>query len=171
MKLEKSKVFTIFGFVSISGPVFGVIFGGWVSSKLGGYNNPKSLYFMAGISIFSLCMSIPIPFLEVIWLQITMLWFMLFCGGMMLPSITGLMLNTVSDELKTTANSFANTCYNLLGFLPSPYIYGLISDIGGVIGANKRNAMKFNMSIPLLFTLLLVYHALRVRQTEKNKVR
>lgn len=71
MNLEKEKVFTIFGFVSISGPVFGVVFGGWVSSKFfGGYNNPKSLYFTAAASAFSLVMAVPIPYLgyDKVWL-------------------------------------------------------------------------------------------------------
>lgn len=69
MNLEKEKVFTIFGFVSISGPVFGVVFGGWVSSKLGGYNHAKSIYFNAGVSVFSVIMSVPIPYIgyENVW--------------------------------------------------------------------------------------------------------
>lgn len=70
MKLEKEMVFGLFGFVSISGPVFGVIFGGYVSSKLGGYNNPKTLYCTAIISIFAIIVSIPIPYLgyKEVWL-------------------------------------------------------------------------------------------------------
>ena len=62
MNLEKEVVFTLFAIVSISGPVVGVIFGGWVSSKLGGYNNPKSIYFNAVVSVFSIFMSVPIPY-------------------------------------------------------------------------------------------------------------
>lgn len=61
--MEKEVVFSLFAFVSISGPVVGVIFGGWVSSKLGGYNHPKSIYFTAGVSFFSIFMSVPIPYL------------------------------------------------------------------------------------------------------------
>ena len=63
MNMKKEVVFSIFTLVSISGPVIGVIFGGWLSSKLGGYNNPKSLYFMAGVSVFSIFVSVPIPYL------------------------------------------------------------------------------------------------------------
>ena len=88
---------------------------------------------------------------------------MLFCGGMMLPSIMGLMLNTVPENLKTTANSVANTSYNVFGFLPSPYIYGLISDSGDVIGGNKRTAMKVNMTLPAIFAVLITFEALSVR--------
>lgn len=63
-----------------------------------------------------------------------------------MPSVTGMMLNTVPEHLKTTANSISNTCYNIFGFLPSPYIYGAIADMGGVVGGNKRNAMAISLS-------------------------
>lgn len=159
MNMEKEVVFTIFGFVSISGPVFGVIFGGFISSKLGGYNNPRSLYWTAAVSVFSIFMSVPIPYMgyDKVGLQIVLLWFMLFSGGMMLPGIMGMMLNTVDENLKTTANSIANTSFNLFGFLPSPYVYGLISDVGDVIGGNKRAAMKVNMYMPMVFSMLIVW--------------
>ena len=74
----------------------------------------------------------------------------------MLPAIMGMMVNAVDEGLKTTANSIANTSFNVFGFLPSPYIYGLISDAGDVVGGNKRNAMKLNMTLPTVFSLLLV---------------
>ena len=92
---------------------------------------------------------------------------MLFCGGMMMPPLMGMMLNSVDEGLKTTANSIANTSFNLFGFLPSPYIYGLISDAGGKIGGNKRNAMKLNMTLPAVFAILIVWQALDTR----NKTR
>lgn len=63
MNMEKKVVFTLFGIVSISGPVVGVMFGGWVSTKLGGYNHPKSIYFTAGVAFFSIFTSVPIPYL------------------------------------------------------------------------------------------------------------
>ena len=62
----------------------------------------------------------------------------LFGGGFVLPCATGIMLNTVEDQLRTTANSIANIWYNLLGFLPAPYVYGMIADSGD--GDNKTAA-------------------------------
>ena len=159
MKMEKSSVFVTYGVVSISGPVFGVITGGQVSSKLGGYNNPKSIKLTALLAIIATIVAVPIPYLgyDFVWLQITFLWLMLFCGGMILPAIMGVMLNSVSENLKTTANSIANSSFNLFGFLPAPYVYGLIADSGEVIGGNKLLAMKINMTLPALFALLITW--------------
>ena len=70
MNMKKEVVFSLFTLVSISGPVLGVVFGGWLSSRLGGYNNPKSLYFMAVVSVCAIFVSVPIPYLgyETQWL-------------------------------------------------------------------------------------------------------
>ena len=62
--MEKHKVFITYGTVSITGPVLGVVCGGIISSKLGGYNNPKSLYFTAFLAVVSVFVSLPIPYLE-----------------------------------------------------------------------------------------------------------
>ena len=47
-----------------------------------------------------------------------------------------MMLNTVDGSQKTTANSLANLSYNLLGYLPAPFVYGAIYDAGE--GGNSR---------------------------------
>ena len=87
----------------------------------------------------------------------------------MLPGIMGIMLNTVDENLKTTANSIANTSFNLFGFLPSPYVYGLISDVGDVIGGNKRAAMKFNMTLPAIIPILIIWQAMDARKNKRLK--
>ncbi len=54
-------------------------------------------------------------------------WGVLFFGGFILPPVTGIMINSVPDNQKASANSIANLCYNLFGYLPAPVIYGLIA--------------------------------------------
>ena len=85
-----------------------------------------------------------------------LLWFLLFFGGSILPCMTGIMLSTVSQNHKTTANSLANFSYNLLGYLPSPFIYGAIYDSGD--GNNARLAMGVLMFSPI-FTLISLFSA------------
>ena len=64
MKVKKEYTFVIFTVVSISGPVFGVVFGGFVSSKLGGYNTAKSLYVVTLMCVLCAGSAFPIPFLK-----------------------------------------------------------------------------------------------------------
>lgn len=45
--------------------------------------------------------------------------------------MTGIMLNSVSEYQRTSANSLANMLYNLFGYAPAPIFYGFISKISG----------------------------------------
>mmetsp|Transcript_16621 Transcript_16621/g.28326 ORF Transcript_16621/g.28326 Transcript_16621/m.28326 type:complete len:236 (+) Transcript_16621:1764-2471(+) len=158
IKIDPHTVFIGFGIVSITGPVLGVVVGGNVTTHLGGYTAQKSLYSCCAVSIFCVCCSLPIPFISEFYGIVVLLWFLLFFGGGMLPCMTGAMLSTVDQELKTTANSLANLSYNLLGFLPAPFVYGLISDSGD--GNNVKAAMTFLMFVPfvtVIFLCLAVY--------------
>lgn len=49
------------------------------------------------------------------------------------------MINSVDDLQKSSANSIANLCYNLLGYLPAPSVYGMISSVTG--GSKSRWSM------------------------------
>ena len=161
MKVKREIVFTIFGLVSVTGPIFGVIFGGFVSSKIGGYNQPKCVYVTAAVSFFAVIVSAPAGFIpsHLFPIQVVLLWFLLFAGGFIMPNLTGMMLNSVEEHLKTSANAISNMVNNVLGFLPSPYIYGAIADIGPTVGANKREAMIVNLLMPVMVAASVNYHA------------
>ena len=131
INVDKGTVFIGFGIVSITGPVLGVVVGGNITTCLGGYNSRKALIITSIVSVLCLMCSIPVPFCTQFSQIVVLLWFLLFFGGAILPAMTGIMLNTVEQELKTTANSLANLSYNLLGYLPAPFVYGVMSDIGG----------------------------------------
>ena len=150
LKQDEEIVFPTFAVISITGPVLGVVVGGNVTAALGGYNSPKSLKLMCLVSFFAIGSSIPVAFLDNFSLVVILVWCLLFAGGFILPTITGIMLNQVEKDQKTTANSVANFSYNMLGYLPSPFIYGLIADSG-----NARMAMGTLMSVPMLATALM----------------
>jgi len=42
------------------------------------------------------------------------------------PIMTGLILTVVKTNERTIANSMANLSYNIIGYLPSPFVYGLV---------------------------------------------
>lgn len=131
--MKPSLVYISFTIVSVTGPVLGVIIGGNLTSYLGGYTTKKSILQTLAFSYMCLFSSIPIPFLSGhLWIVFMIfLWLLLFFGGAILPSLTGIMLNTVADEQKTVANSIAAVLFNVLGYLPSPLVYGFLAQSGG----------------------------------------
>ena len=155
LKADPNTVYISYGVISITGPVIGVIAGGNVTSALGGYKSKKALYVTCLLAFVCLSCAIPIAFVDDYITVVVLLWFLLFAGGFILPSMTGIMLNTVDMSLKTQANSIANISYNLLGFLPAPFVYGSMCDIGGV-QQSTRIAMKFLMFMPILSCLFLL---------------
>lgn len=109
------------------------------------------------IAILCCSSAVPVPFMNTFWGFIGLLWFLLFFGGYMMPSLSGMMLETIDADFKTTGNSVANLCYNLLGFLPAPSVYGLVYDYGK--GGNARYAMGTLMFTPILSLVCILIAA------------
>jgi sugar phosphate permease len=95
LKVKPSTVFISYGVISITEPVIGVLVGGNVISALGGYKSKKALYVTCTLAFVCLSCAIPIAFIEDYITVVVLLWFLLFSGGFILPSMTGIMLNTV----------------------------------------------------------------------------
>lgn len=50
----------------------------------------------------------------------------MFFGGAVIPNIQGIMISSLNPDLRAAGNSISNIMQNLLGFLPAPFIYGVI---------------------------------------------
>jgi hypothetical protein len=71
----------------------GVLTGGAFFSWLGGYNNPKSFTWCLIVGSSALLFAAPIPFSNIKWLTYICVWFLLYVGAFILPTMTGIMLN------------------------------------------------------------------------------
>jgi len=133
-----------------SGPVSGVVCGGVVTTRLGGYNTMKSFKVIRIVGVLAVCCALPIPFLPSFPYVAVFFWLLLFFGGSILPSLTGIMISSVGDYQKAQANSIANACYTLVGYLPAPLIYGMISTF------MRDRTSKVPMACLLYSTILTV---------------
>ena len=117
-------MYITFATACITGPTLGVFVGGIITHKLGGYSDPKSLSAVCLCGFLTTLVGIPIPFLDNYYIITPLLWLLLFFGGFMMPALTGIIISSAPARLKTLSNSFAFFCYNILGYLPAPFIYG-----------------------------------------------
>lgn len=62
---------------------------------------------------------------------IALLWVVFFFGGAVMPSATGIMLSSVPRPIRAFASSMAQLFQNLLGYLPSPFLYGVVKNSFG----------------------------------------
>ena len=141
LKVEHKKVFIIFALVCISAPVLGVISGGYYLKQIGGYQNKRALDACVKISVLAAISGALLPVVDNYIIFVIMMWLLLFFGASIVPGLIGIMISSAPDNAKEIANSISHLCYNLLGYLPSPFLYGLICNHTG--GATSRYGLAF----------------------------
>ena len=137
-----------------------ILSGGSITNYFGGYESDEALYVCLVFCIISCFVGSPIPFIDTFWLVSVLIWFLLFCGGALVPPLTGnllfqttlgIMISSVPLRLRAFANSNATTLYNLFGFLPAPTVYGLMTKylkIYLIIRINDRAGVTLLMFSP-----------------------
>jgi len=95
--------------------------------------------------------AIPIPFFSDFRPVIACIWGLLFVGGFVLPPVTGMMINSIDEQFRASGNSIANMIYNLCGYLPGPFIYGLVSQNFSHYYKNAAMAqLIYSVAIPVI---------------------
>ena len=132
LKEEPIVVNIIFSIISITAPLSGVLFGGTISDKYGGYkgkNETKALQMCSAFGLLTLFFGIPLGFMfRIIYLSV-LLWAFLFFGAAIIPIATGIMISCVPKDCQATSSSISQIIFNLFGYFCSPMIAGFIMDI------------------------------------------
>ena len=121
----------IFSIISITAPLSGVLFGGTISDKYGGYkgkNETNAIKICVAFGLIGFLFGFPLGFLfQIIYLSI-FLWAFLFFGAAMIPIGTGVMISSVPKDCQATSSSVSQLVFNLFGYFSSPMITGFIMD-------------------------------------------
>ena len=136
MNISSSKVYIIFSAVCITAPTLGVLCGGIFIQYLGGYTNRKALDACFKISIIAAGCGVFLPLVNFPLIFVIFMWLLLFFGGSITPGLTGIMIASIPENSKEIGNSITQLFYNLIGYLPSPFIYGLVCKYTG--GSKSR---------------------------------
>jgi len=149
-----------FAFTAFFAPLTGVLFGGALISYYGGYNSRRSREILLIMGWACTAFAIPVPIVDNFTSFGILIFGLLFCGASLLPSLTGIMLNCVPDHQRASANSLAQVSYNLFGWMPAPFVYGLVSQIAGdsqVLGDKEKSRVPLAFIIySEVFTLALM---------------
>eukprot|EP00667_Euglena_gracilis_P005513 EG_transcript_5551 len=147
----------VMGFTATSAtaPILGVLFGGWVVDRVGGYQehmNRAALVATVFGGLATLCAMLSL-FLHEFWAIITLVWFLLFFGGGVVPAATGILLAAVPRDQRSLASAISMLLYNLLGFFLGPFLSGLIAEFAGDLKWSFRVIMLWS-NLSLVFMLL-----------------
>ena len=154
LKVENQEdVLLTFSILCITSPTLGLILGGWACAFIGGYESKHSILLCF---LFAFCagpFSILVPQVNSLLLFAVFLWFVLFFGAAIFPTLTGIILSSLAPELRGLGNSINSFFANLFGYLPAPYLYGLIN----YFFEKKNDRMAFTgiMTYPLLCLVLV----------------
>jgi MFS family permease len=161
LKVNQTTVNIGYVTISITAPTIGTVFGGFILHRVGGYESPYCIYFVNAlccVGMFSACI---IPFVDTFIYAAILLWGVLFFGGAMVPGLSGLILSSVRPELRSFGNSNAETLKNLLGYFPSPFLYGFVTSFTKWDRAGITLNMYWGLLAPLLLTIGCVFTCLR----------
>ena len=122
MEDEKKRLYA-FAFVVITSPPAGIILGGILSGKVGGYDTEKAIYIPLITSFFVCILANIVPLTSNLFIFLPFFWIYLFLGSVLLPVANGIILVSVDKKYAGSANSVSTLIYNILGRLPGPNLY------------------------------------------------
>lgn len=77
-------------------------------------------------AIFTIIFGALFTFCNSIQYMMLCLFVILFFGSGIMPIATGVMIHACPKDLKTFGSGNAQILYNLVGYIPAPFIYGLL---------------------------------------------
>ena len=158
LDIDKAYRFILFGILCLFGPTTGMVCGGIICSKLGGYIKRSSMVFVILCMAISSVISMFIAFHKIPILFIITGWSYLFAIGASIPPISGIIISCLDNNLRGDGFSFCNLIINLIGSFPSSYVYSLLADAFKSKGekAKLQYAWMFSMGYNFVGLILVI---------------
>ncbi|CBZ27070.1 conserved hypothetical protein [Leishmania mexicana MHOM/GT/2001/U1103] len=122
-----------FGTAVVLAPVCGVIAGGILLDRIGGYkrNLRRVVFFVLAWGLCAVLFSVICIFVRTTRDFLLVMSVVLFCGGAIVPPGAGLTMASLPDHLRSIGAAFSQTIYNLLGNFSGPLVCGWVADATG----------------------------------------
>ena len=165
---EAEKRFMMFGAVIVTSPPLGMVIGGIILSKVGGYESEKAIYIPL---IFSLIVSIfanLAPLSKNVYIFLPLFWVYFFCGSAIIPAANGISLVSVDKKYAGAASSMSILLYNVLGRFPGPNLYAFFKSL--VDDETSRTPMWLLLNVAVI-GFLAVLIAIKFNRQKFVKLR
>lgn len=149
IKAESSMILVSFILTCLTAPVLGIITGGCIVQKFGGYESKNALNVCSVFGILAVLFAIFITQFDSLVGFATFLWIFLFFGGCIVPNLIGITLCSVPHELRAAASSSTNFFNSIFGFTPAPYFYGLL------FNKTKHHSPKFAYGFSCTYSVVV----------------
>ena len=125
---DNSQIVFSYTLMAVAGPVGGVIYNNVVSKCIGGYDTKNAPWILFSIHLLTCVFGVSIPLTTNLNLFRFLAMMFLVFSSSGVPFIQGILLGTVSPQIKGTAFSFANLFHMTTTSGLSPFLYGVIND-------------------------------------------
>ena len=124
-----------FGMAAITASICGVLAGGLILDKLGGYqgNLHRAAFFAAICGAAAAWLAFLATFMETTFGFIAVMWMMLVAGSATIPVLTGLIMAGVPTNLRSQSSAVANVTFNLGYALGPLFLSSIASAMDGDI--------------------------------------
>ena len=166
LKLHNNEILLGY-FILIISFILGISVGAFIFNKLGGPESQYSSIYCLLVAIIGFIFSIPLSFInhqDNIQLTILFLWFSLFFGSSIIPNLAGyiifylaIILSCLPEKQRSNANSILNIAKILIGCIPGPYLYGIISDYN----SDHTKALLIVLYFQIISILFLSFVAIK----------
>ena len=150
--------------VGSTSPTLGLIVGGLIVDKIGGYRKKGALIVCLIFSFLSDLPAIPLILVDSLYKYAVLLWIYLFLGSTLIPTFQGIIIACLPKDIQATGNCFAILFYNLLGFFPFCFFYVFME------GPKKMlsTAQKATVGCTFGITILVIFATfIRFRKDEE----
>ena len=159
-----SLTFTI---IVVTSPVSGILLGGFIVQKLGGYQNIKALYLALINSSVLVGISIIIFFAVNRYFFSSLIWLYLFFGAMLDPCISGSIVRSLPQRIKGFGYNINLIYANSIGTCLAPIIFGAFYDLGKKI-QEPLLSVSIVLSTPVL-TCVFIIILIKMKKGTKNE--
>ncbi|KFH10996.1 transporter, major facilitator family protein [Toxoplasma gondii VAND] len=140
LQLTPSVAMLTFAAVAASAPTAGVIGGGIMVDRLGGYKTLDAKLKTLQACLAAAAAAVVCGFVGAVTTDaltfVLSLWFLLCFGGALLPPLTGLQIAAVETPLRTFASGLSMFTYNICGYALGTFLPGAVMDFvkGDTVG-------------------------------------
>ncbi len=133
LSTPRSIVNTMFVICAGTGPTLGVLCGGWVIDRVGGYTGSKQRVLSLKICLFTglfagLFATIG-TFVDNFIVFIICLWLILFFGASLLPPCTGILVSVIPRRYRPISSSLSIFVFNIFGYSFSLFLSGYLMQV------------------------------------------
>ena len=168
LSVSKDEAGIAFLIIIVTSPLLGILTGGFIIQKLGGYKSISALKMTFIDCIILILLAASVLFIDNKYVFFVIMWLYLFFGAMIDPCISGLIVSSLPMNVKGLGYTINIIYSNTLGTSLSPTIFGIIYDATKNINFPKLT-MTIILSAPLI-SLVLIVILIKLRKNEVKAI-